>query len=83
ATSGFTAPQVSSDSAVVIRLTISQGNREISTDTSITVKNQVTTTPPKDDGGGGGGGAINLYWLLVLLWFAGHARTRRLPNLTF
>ncbi|KGJ99878.1 PKD domain-containing protein, partial [Thalassotalea sp. ND16A] len=42
ATSGFTAPQVSSDSAVVIRLTISQGNREISTDTSITVKNQVT-----------------------------------------
>jgi hypothetical protein len=67
ANSGFTAPQVSSDTTVVIRLTISQGSRSTSTQTSITVKNIVTTTPKAESGGGGGGGAVNLYWLMMLL----------------
>jgi len=66
ANSGFTAPQVSSDTTVVIRLTISQGSRSTSVQTSITVKNIVTTTPSTGSGGGGGG-AVNLCWLMMLL----------------
>jgi hypothetical protein len=68
ASTGFTAPQVTSDTIIVIRLIISQGSRTALMDTSITVKNVATTptTPPKSSGGGGGG-AVGLYWLMVLL----------------
>jgi hypothetical protein len=75
ANSGFTAPQVSSDSTVVIQLTISQGSRSTSTQTSITVKNIVTTTP-KSASGGGGGGVISLCWVMMLLLIGAYRHKR-------
>ncbi len=73
ANSSFTAPEVSSDLAVVVRLTISQGSREVSSDISVTVKNivEVTPPPPPKESGGSGGGAVNLYWLFVLMFISG------------
>ena len=51
--SGFTAPTVSSNSTVVIRLSISQGGRSESTDINISVRNIVTpaASPPKTNAG--------------------------------
>jgi hypothetical protein len=67
ANAGFTAPQVTSDSTVVVRLTIMQGSRSASSDISITVKNVVAVTPTPTPKAESGGGATNLYWLMMLL----------------
>jgi hypothetical protein len=60
----FTAPEVSSDQTIELKVTVSDGIDSVSTATSFVVTNVAVTTPPKESSSGSGG---SIAWLLLLL----------------
>jgi len=63
----FTAPQVSSDSTVEFKVTISDNIDSVSATTSFVITNVVAATPPPKKSTSGGGSIV---WLLILLGLA-------------
>jgi hypothetical protein len=63
----FTTPQVSSDSTVEFKVTVSDGIDSISATTSIIINNVEVVTPPPPPKESGGGGSSSMGWILILL----------------
>ena len=70
----FTATQVSSDQTIALILTVSDGNLETATTTSITVNN--IPSPAQETESSGGGGSTS--WIIILILFGGIAKVRKL-----
>jgi hypothetical protein len=65
----FTAPQVTKNETIVMKVTVSDGDLTATTTVSITINNvEPVVTPPKKESSGGGA----MSWLLLLLFLSFH-----------